>query len=94
MGRHTLDEDSRNETHQVVIVASSLDDSGERIVRCLNDREVPINVLCFQVFSDGTEQLLSRTWLVDPTQIQQISASSPTAGPTEPWNGEFYWLLW
>jgi hypothetical protein len=87
---HDLDEDSLNETHQVVIVASSLDDSSERIVRYLNDREIPINVLFFQVFSYGTEQLLSRAWLVDPAQIQQISASSPAAGATEPWNGEFY----
>lgn len=72
---HDLDEDSLNETHQVVIVASSLDDSSERIVRYLNGREIPINVLFFQVFSYGTEQLLSRAWLVDPAQFQQISAS-------------------
>lgn len=42
------------------------------------------------MFTYETEQLLSRAWLVDPAQIQQISAASPVAGPTEPWNGEFY----
>lgn len=70
-------------------MASSLDDSTERIISYLNDREVPINVLFFQVFSTGTDQFLSRSWMIDPARTQVNAASAPT-GPTEPWNGEFY----
>jgi len=46
-------------------------------------------VLCFQVFSHNTEQLLSRAWLLDPVHTQITAATAPD-GPTEPWNGEFY----
>jgi hypothetical protein len=84
-----LDEDSLNQSHQIIIVAASLDDSTERIISYLSDRDVPINVLCFQVFAHGNEQLLSRSWLLDPVRTQ-VSAAAAPAGPTEPWNGEFY----
>jgi hypothetical protein len=46
-------------------------------------------VLCFQVFTNGTEQLLSRAWLLDPVRTQVSAAATPD-GPSEPWNGEFY----
>ena len=84
-----LDEDTLNDSHQIVIVASSLDDSSERIVSYLSDRDIAINVLCFQVFSNGNEQILSRAWLLDPIRSQVSAAAAPT-GPAEPWNGEFY----
>ena len=84
-----LDEESLNQSHQIIIVASSLDGSTERIVGYLSDRDVPINVLCFQVFTHGTEQLLSRAWLLDPVHTQ-ITAAATAVGPSEPWNGEFY----
>ncbi len=86
---YALDEDTLNQNHQIIIVAGSIDESTERIVQYLNDRDIPINVLCFQVFSIGTEQLLSRTWLLDEISTQ-ATASSAVAGPNEPWNGEFY----
>lgn len=84
-----LDDDSLNGSHQIVIVASSLDESSERIVNYLNERDIAINVLCFQVFTNGTEQLISRTWLLDPVRTQ-ATITTPTAGANEPWNGEFY----
>jgi hypothetical protein len=84
-----IDDDSLNQNHQIVVVASSLDDSTERIVRYLSDRDIPINVLFFQVFTHGTEQLLSRAWLIDPTETQLHAASGPSS-TNEPWNGEFY----
>jgi hypothetical protein len=84
-----LDEDSLNQSHQIIIVAASLDDSTERIVAYLSERDIPINVLCFQVFTHGTEQLLSRAWLLDPVHTQVSAAKAPD-GPSEPWNGEFY----
>jgi hypothetical protein len=84
-----LDEESINETHQIIIVAASLSESSERIVSYLNERDIPINVLCFQVFSNGAEQIISRSWLLDPVQTQS-HASIPSSNHREPWNGEFY----
>lgn len=85
----SLDEDTLNQSHQIVIVASQLDDSTERIVSYLNERDVAINVLCFQVFAHGEVQLLSRSWLLDPVHTQ-LNVAPPNDGPAEPWNGEFY----
>ena len=75
-----LDENELNQSHQIVIVASSLDDSTERIVAYLRERDIPINVLCFQVFSNGSEQLLSRTWLHDPIEVQAPKERSENLG--------------
>jgi hypothetical protein len=84
-----LDEDTLNQSHQIVIVAAQLDDSTERIVAYLNKRDIAINVLCFQVFANGADQLLSRAWLLDPVHTQ-VNVTPPADGPAEPWNGEFY----
>jgi hypothetical protein len=84
-----LDEETLNQSHQIVIVAAAIDDSTERIVSYLSERDIPINVLCFQVFANGTEQLLSRAWLLDPVHTQ-VSAAGASVGPNEPWNGEYY----
>jgi len=83
-----LDEETLNENHQIVVVAGSLDASSERIVSYLSQRNIAINVLCFQVFTFGDEQILSRTWLQDPA-VSQVAASTP-AGVSQVWNGEFY----
>jgi hypothetical protein len=83
-----LDESTLNQSHQLIIVAASLDASSERIVAYLSERDIPINVLCFQVFSHGTEQLISRAWLLDPVRTQ-VNAATPDR-QSEPWNGEFY----
>src|SRR5262245_7685948 len=39
---HVLDEDSLNQSHQIIIVAGSLDDSTERILAYLSARDIPI----------------------------------------------------
>lgn len=85
-----LDEDELNSSHQIVIVAATLDASSERIVNYLNDRGLAINVLFFQVFNHGDQQLLSRAWLIDPGEVQVQAASSGKRREKEPWNGEFY----
>lgn len=41
-----LDAETLNQSHQIVIVAASLDAASERIVGYLNRRDIPINVLC------------------------------------------------
>lgn len=87
-----LDEDTLNESHQIVLVAAELDDATERIIQYLNDRDIAINVLFFQVFQHGNDQLLSRAWLIDPGQTQANVATATTkrSGEKEPWNGEYY----
>ncbi|MDO9434279.1 endonuclease NucS domain-containing protein [Hydrogenophaga sp.] len=86
-----IDEDSLNHTHQIIIAAAELDPSTERIVGYLNQRDIPINVIFFQVFQHGEHQLLSRTWLIDPGETQSNAAVGTShAGEKEPWNGEFY----
>jgi len=84
-----FDEDSLNKSHQIIVVASSLDDSTERMVKYLGERKIPINVLFFQVFAHGNDQFLSRAWLVDPARTQ-ASVATAADGASEPWNGEFY----
>jgi hypothetical protein len=87
---HDLDDDTLNENHQIVVVASSLDSSTERIIQYLNDRDISINVLYFQVFQSGDDQLLSRAWLIDPVEAQANATTSKPERASEPWIGEFY----
>jgi hypothetical protein len=87
-----LDEDSLNQSHQIILVAAELDNASERIINYLNARDIAINVLFFQVFQNGSEQLLSRAWLIDPgeTQANVVATTKTKTGEKEPWNGEFY----
>lgn len=87
-----LDEDTLNHSHQIIIVASELDPSTERIVAYLNARDIAINVVFFKVFEHGGQQLLSRAWMIDPGETQANAAATNTAKgeAKEPWNGEFY----
>jgi len=86
-----LDEDSLNQSHQIIIVAAELDPSTERIIGYLNARDLAINAIFFQVFQQGGEQLLSRAWLIDPGETQANAASTTkTKGEKEPWNSEYY----
>jgi hypothetical protein len=82
-----LNEDDLNSSHQVIIVASSLDSSTERIVTYLNDYSIPINVVFFRVFKDNDSRYLSRAWFIDPATVQEHAT---TPKNNEPWNGEFY----
>ena len=86
-----LDEETLNQSHQIIIVASELDPSTERIIGYLNARDIAINVVFFQVFEHGAEQLLSRAWLIDPGETQaNVATATATKGEKEPWNGEYY----
>jgi hypothetical protein len=77
-----------NDAHQLVIVASSLDESTERIVAYLAEEfDVPINAIFFRVFRDGQREYLTRVWLRDPT-LPEVSGKD--TGPSEAWNGEYY----
>ena len=87
--RVELDEDEVNASHQIVVVAATLDPATERIVGYLAERDVPINVLFFQVYRHGDALLLGRSWLIDPTEVQAAAATAPKR-VQEPWNGEWY----
>lgn len=86
-----LDEEALNESHQIVLVAAQLDDATERIIKYLNDRDIAINALFFQVFQHGPDQLLSRAWFIDPGKTQaNVATTTNRTGEKEPWNGEYY----
>lgn len=83
-----------NESHQLIIVASALDASTERIVSYAADYDIPLNVVFFQYFKDGSAEYLTRSWLIDPAEAEQRSRSTRTARsrrrPDETWNGTDY----
>ena len=85
-----LNEDEWNQSHQIVIVAAELDDSTERIAEYLSDAGIPINALCFQVFDHKGERLLSRAWLVDPSESPSTGDGAGQGREKLPWNGEYY----
>ncbi len=77
-----------NESHKLVLVASELDDSSERIITYLADEYgVAINAVFFRVFRDGNREYLSRAWLSDPGQVE---ARVEAKRDKRPWNGEYY----
>lgn len=78
--------ESLNGGHHLVIVASELDPSTERILDYLNDFEVPINVVFFRYLKDEGNEYLARSWLVDPDHVE-----TRTAKKKPPWNErDFY----
>ncbi|GGX69049.1 endonuclease NucS domain-containing protein [Saccharospirillum salsuginis] len=83
-----LSEVTLNDSHQMVVVATSLDASTERIINYLSDyAQIAINALFFAAFEDNGNQYLSRAWMIDPDENQERAV---TKGKKEPWNGEFY----
>lgn len=86
-----LDEETLNQSHQIIIVAAELDPATDRIVAYLNAHDIAINVVFFQVFQQGQDQLLSRVWLIDPGETQaNVASTTRSKGDKEPWNGEYY----
>lgn len=80
--------DSLNDSHELVIVAATLDDSTERVVRYLSEHHgVNINAVFFRVFKDGDREYLSRAWLSESSPAE---ASTPEAKAKGEWNGEYY----
>lgn len=86
-----LDEETLNQSHQIIIVAAELDAATERILGYLNARDIAINAVFFQVFQHDGERLLSRAWLIDPGETQaNVVSTTKGKGEKEPWNGEYY----
>jgi hypothetical protein len=83
--------DELNASHNLVIVASELDSSTERILDYLNEFEVPINVVFFRYFRDDEREYLGRSWLVDPAQAE--SRAGPQRNRKKrPWNGKDFYI--
>lgn len=77
-----------NTNHRMIIVASQLDDSSERIVQYLAEmHDVNINVIFFTVFHNEKDEFIGRAWLMDPEEVQERSESRKQA----PWSG--YWFV-
>lgn len=80
--------DELNESHELVVVASSLDPSTERVVGYLAEEyDVKINVIFFRVFKDEGREYLGRAWLREPTITEIPKRDETTKGE---WNGEYY----
>jgi hypothetical protein len=81
-----LDEEAVNQKVRMVVVASKMDASTERIIDYLRQFNIDINILFFSVFNCNSERLISRAWLKD--DIEVASAASQTS--SREWNHEFY----
>jgi hypothetical protein len=81
-----------NQNHELIIVASELDSSTERIINYLSDNYgVPVNAVFFRFFHENGHDYLARTWLIDPEEAERKISKSKIKKGTEPWNGrDFY----
>jgi hypothetical protein len=85
--------DALNEEQQLLIVASELDSSTERIVNYLSSNYgVPINVVFFQYFKDGEGEYLSRSWLIDPVEVEKQASKTVKSRNRASWNGTDYYV--
>ncbi len=89
-GQFNIEEmpEALNESHELMVVASELDDSTERIITYLADEYgVAINAVFFRYFKDGDREYLSRAWLNAPDAVE---AKVEAKRVKLPWNGEYY----
>ncbi|SNQ59939.1 PDDEXK family nuclease [Candidatus Methanoperedens nitratireducens] len=77
-----------NVSHGMVIVASEMDETSERIVHYLSSvHGININVIFFNFFNYNGTELLGRSWLMDPDDVIDRSESKIKS----PWSG--YWFV-
>lgn len=83
-----------NDAHRLVVVATALDPSTERIIGHLSDTYgVPVNAVFFRYFEAGGEGFLARTWLIDPSEAEAQASKAPSPQrKREPWNGRDYYV--
>lgn len=73
-----------NSSHSMIIVASALDPTSERIVEYLSqEHDIGINTAFFTIFGDGECQYLSADWLMDQEEVVERTESKVRA----PWTG-------
>lgn len=83
--------ESLNEAHRLVVVASELDPSTERIVAYLSESGVPINAVFFRCFQDDGREYLTRSWFVEPNEAEARAEKAVTRR-SEPWNGQDFYV--
>jgi len=81
-----LSNDNDDADTQIVIVATDMDGSTERIIKYLQSYGIAINVLFFNVFEHQGKRLLSRAWMSEPEHDDKPPASRSMNN----WNGEYY----
>ncbi len=80
--------DEINSQHRLIIVASSIDPTTERIVDYLTeDYSVNLDFVLFHAFEDNGHVYLTRTW---PDEVASSSESPVRADSRIEWNGEYY----
>jgi len=63
--------DTINSHHSMLVVASEIDDSTQRIIRYLSEAGIDINAVQFHMFhTDGGQEFLARTFTVDKEEAQ------------------------
>lgn len=76
-----------NKNHSIVIIASELDSSSERIVQYLSSEfDMNINCIFFDFFKEEQQEFLGRSWLLDPEDIAKRTESKKSA----PWSGLYF----
>ncbi|MEH7744733.1 endonuclease NucS domain-containing protein [Neobacillus drentensis] len=79
--------DKLNDSHQITIVSAQLDSETERIINYLsNNFDVPINAVFFRYFEEGEQQFITRSWLLDPNEIEEKSSNTKVENKKEKWN--------
>lgn len=84
-----------NVDQRLTIVASSLDDTSDRIVTHLANRYgVPINAVFFRYFTDGPNRYLARMWLLEPDRVEAVHnrAASRRTSQSQ-WNRRDFFML-
>ncbi|MFE3845874.1 DUF91 domain-containing protein [Thermoplasmatota archaeon] len=60
-----------NEEHNMLIVASEIDPSSERIINYLSDSYgIGINAVTFQYFKEKEKEYLARVYLIEPSEVE------------------------
>lgn len=76
-----------NADHRMLIVASELDDSSERIVQYLSSRHsLGINVVFFRCFRQDGREFVGRSWLMDPERVEERSEAQRKVA----WSGDWF----
>jgi len=79
--------DTLNQNHRMILVASKLDATSQRILQYLAEvHGLNINTAFFRVFDQGGQKLLSSDWLMDQKQVEDRSERKFQV----PWTGLHY----
>jgi hypothetical protein len=74
-----------NDRHTILIVASEIDNSTERIISYLsNTYSVGINAITFRYFHTGEQELLARVFLLEPEQVKTSQEKLPSKRKPNP----------